>query len=575
MVAVKLTRFGGMVPALDDRLLPDNMAVVASNVWLYSGALEGIRQDKLIYTCQSPLTKKVLRIPKNYSDRNYITDAYWLEFPYEDVDVVRTPIPNDLYTRYYWTSTGTGPRYNTLNRIASGSSSYYLGVPSPNNFPTVTAGGGSSEITVTRAYLYTWVTEYGEEGAPSAPITVTGKQDDAWTVTLVAPTNLERQFRALSKARIYRTITSSNGVATYFLVAEIDNTITTYTDTLTDTQITGNGQLESTNWTPPPTDLEGMVSMPNGMLVGFRNNEVWFSEPYRPHAWPGIYTLAVDSPVVGVGVVGQTAIVCTGTAIYAFTGTHPSVVTQSKLTSTEPCLSRGSIVSAISGVAYASPNGLCLATPSGVVNVTAALFTRNKWQDEIDAAKIRAARLGNIYYMFSTVRSGCFESTAFETTVFEQSDFTGATAGGMLDPSDNRLAYVRLSSAQTTNNVFNDPWTNEVFVLRGTSLYQIDVSSNRPRSEYTWKSKRFQPAVKRNFEAIKVYFDNPEALTDFGTIRLYADDRLVMTRAITSSGSLIRIPSGFKADFWQIEITSRVIISSVQIATASKELASV
>lgn len=575
MVAVKLDKFGGMLPAVDDRLLPDNMAVTATNSWLYSGALEGIRQDKLIYTTQSALTKKVLRIPKNYSDRNHIADAYWLEFPYEEVDVLRTPIANDLYTRYYWTSTGTGPRYNTLNRIASGSSSYYLGVPSPNNFPGISSSGGSSTTTVTRAYVYTWVTEYGEEGAPSAAYTHTGKQDDAWLITLVPPTNLEQQYRALAKARIYRTITSAAGVATYFFVAEVDNTVTLYTDTQTDTVVSGNNQLASTNWTEPPTDLEGMSSLPNGMIVGFRNNEVWYCEPYRPHAWPAIYTLSVDSPVVGIGVVGQTAIVCTGTAVYAFTGTHPSVVTQSKLTTTEPCLSRGSIVSSSSGVAYASPNGICLATPSGVANVTGRMFTRDKWQDAIDASKIRAARLGNIYYMYSTVRSGCFEPTGFETTVFEQADVTGATAGGMIDVNDERIAYVQLTTTSSTNNVFNDPWTNEVFVLRGSSLYQIDLSSNRPRSEYTWKSKRFQLGNSRNLEAMKIYFDNPEGLTDFGTVKVYANGSLVLTRAITSSGGSIRLPSGFKSEFWQIEITSRVIISSIQLGTTSKELARV
>jgi hypothetical protein len=35
------------------------------------------------------------------------------------------------------------------------------------------------------------------------------------------------------------------------------------------------------------------------------------------------------------------------------------------------------------------------------------------------------------------------------------------------------------------------------------------------------------------------------------------------------------LPSGFKADYWQIEITSKVIMSSLQMATSAKELASV
>jgi hypothetical protein len=74
---------------------------------------------------------------------------------------------------------------------------------------------------------------------------------------------------------------------------------------------------------------------------------------------------------------------------------------------------------------------------------------------------------------------------------------------------------------------------------------------------------------------MKLFFDNPEGVTDLGTIKVYADDRLVSTRQITQSGKQMRLPSGFKADYWQIEITSKVIMSSLQMATSAKELASV
>ena len=55
-------------------------------------------------------------------------------------------------------------------------------------------------------------------------------------------------------------------------------------------------------------------------------------------------------------------------------------------------------------------------------------------------------------------------------------------------------------------------------------------------------------------------------------MRVYADDRLVMTREIRKSGELMRLPSGFKADYWQIEFETVVRINSVQFATSVKEL---
>lgn len=575
MVALKLNTFGGMIPATDARLLPDNMAVLARDAWLYSGALEGIREAKAIYTPTQSTTKYVFRIPKNYSDRDHITDAYWLEFPYEDVSVIRSPVADDQYDRYYWTSVGTGPQYNTLARIDNGSAPLTLGVPYPLNFPTVTTSGGTSTVTVSRSYVYTWVTEFGEEGAPSAPSLTTGKQDDTWSIGITPPTVLERANRRLDKVRIYRTITASNGATTYFMVAEVALTTTLYSDTKTDAQISGSPQLSSTLYTPPPADLSGFATLPNGMVVGFRSNEVWYCEPYRPHAWPAAYTLTVDSPIVGIGVIGQTTIVCSKTSVYACTGTHPSVVTQANISTIEPCMSRGSIISTPSGVFFASPNGIAVVTPTGIVNATEKLFTREKWLAEFKVAKLRAARLGSIYYMFTTVASGCFQETAFEPTAFEKADFTGAVSGGMIDASDARTAYVRLSATSPTFNVWNDVWTNEVFVLRNGIVYQIELSESRPRSEYTWKSKRFQTPNRRNLEAMKVFFDNPEGLTSLGSVKVYADDRLVTTRNITSSGALMRLPSGFKANFWQIEVTTKVIISSIQVATSVKELASV
>lgn len=58
-------------------------------------------------------------------------------------------------------------------------------------------------------------------------------------------------------------------------------------------------------------------------------------------------------------------------------------------------------------------------------------------------------------------------------------------------------------------------------------------------------------------------------------MRLYADGRLVATRYMTQSGEQWRLPSGFKAQFWQIEFEANVKIYSVQMATSAKELRSV
>jgi hypothetical protein len=599
MVAIKLNAFGGTIPATDDRLLPDNMAAYAVNAWLYSGLIEGFRSPKLLHTCASPTTKRVYRIPKEFVDQDHMIDSYWLEFPYKDVDVLHSPTANDSFERYYWagdplSSVSFPPKYNTMARIAAGSSPYLLGIPAPTYAPAVSAasgkyslyaskgnlsalagdtdlyyttrydldsgtraygapkplpptfeydvdGGaavmrrtivsGTNRVTIsdngtitygipprtpnaidpenpgqliTRSYVYTWVSAYGEEGPPSPPALFTYYSDDPWAIRLTAPTSGDTTDRNLTKVRIYRTITSTAGVATYFLVAEQDIGTLTYTDSKSDPDIAGNNQLQSTNWTAPPSDLKGMVSMPNGMVVGWRDNEIWYSEPYRPHAWPALYTLSVDFEIVGIGVVGQTAVICTQAATYAATGITPANVTLSKISTRDACLSRGSIVSTPDGVFYATSRGISLAAAGQVVNATEKLFTKDNWLDYFNVPQLRSARLGSSYYTFGSVDTGVFQEDAFQPTAFEITDYTGSYTGGAIDPTDGRVAFMPLSSAMATMNLYNDPWTNEVLVLREGKVYWVDVAGDAPREEYTWKSKRFQPDSRKNLEAMKV-----------------------------------------------------------------------
>jgi hypothetical protein len=47
---------------------------------------------------------------------------------------------------------------------------------------------------------------------------------------------------------------------------------------------------------------------------------------------------------------------------------------------------------------------------------------------------------------------------------------------------------------------------------------------------------------------------------------------LVSAQEIRVPGELHRLPSGFKASFWQIEIEARVKVKSFQMATSVKEL---
>jgi hypothetical protein len=333
MVALKLKNFGGMIPAVDPRLLPDNQAELSENAWMYTGAIEGIRLPTSVYTLTNPLTRKVYRIPKQYYDKNHIVDSYWLEFQNPYVDVIHSPTVGDTFSRYYWASAqdyaSDVPKYNTKARIAAGSAAYTLGIPAPAVAPfvsratgvyileastgsyssikgttriyysrgygqdkdTFNSGTGVDDIAYelygattaisslnanvdrsatpsqtlvaknlyktsgqraemryttvqsglritisdtggitlgvptqpsaasstnphegtgiqeSRAYVYTFVSAYGEEGPPSPATLYNGWSGDPWIIQLTAPTNANTTGRNLTNVKIYRTVT--------------------------------------------------------------------------------------------------------------------------------------------------------------------------------------------------------------------------------------------------------------------------------------------------------------------------------------------------------------------------------
>jgi hypothetical protein len=594
VVASNLNTFGGMIPAVATTLLPEKNAGHSENTWLYSGKLQGMPAPALVRNC-SPGTAKVFRIPNNYIDGSHLDDSLWMEFQDPDTDVVRSLVLGDSFERYYWASSSQAPRYNTKARIAAASGSFLLGIPAPTT-PALIASGGTG-LAVSRAYITTWVSAYGEEGPASGAILVNGKVDDTWALTLGASAALDRGTdRNLTKTRIYRTVTGVDGTTTYFFVAEIPITTLTYSDTASDTVVTGHAQAESINWIAPPSDLRGVCAMPNGILAGWRGNEIWFCEPYRPHAWPAAYSIVVDYPIVGLGVTNQTLVACTQAYPVTVSGIHPASMAQSKSASLEPCLARGSILSTTEGVYYASPNGLVFAGAGRISNITTDLITKDKWQTLVTIPTLRAARFGTAYFAFGSKAAGSFDPLSFDTASFAQEDFTGAYAGLLIDPSVGRVGFNLMSDTDPVTSMQNDPWSGEIFIIKSDKLYRLNLADPAPtRRVYKWRTKIFQALRPENLAALRVYWKAPDAVqatgakpvtpakvefpalpagSTYGVVRIYADEKLVLTRNLVKSGELIRNTSGYKAEFWQLEFETFLDISSIQIGSSSKALAS-
>jgi len=747
---LKLDRFGGMLPAWDDRLLPDGQAAYARNGYLISGSLIGWRQPKLLTTLKNGDAKYVFRIPSKITNDTRIIapDSFWMEFGDPDTNVIHTPVADDQYDRYYFASPSQPPQYATYDMIIAGVNPWLLGVPGSGCAPGVVVNGGGdvvrlgftaqlpnsgtdfrpgnsiflipvlsngalvvqdvafmpaisnptvnfqavlysdqsgpyqllgtganatgivagtaavstftngisiepdttywvgisidANITINladsltqgrsfsntysngppaipggvtggldwqmwtdcvgdgqavfeaRGYVYTWVTAYGEEGPPSPPTLVNGWSNATWTISLFTPDPLDMGVRRnITKTRIYRTVTSAAGQGSYFFVAEIPVTQATYEDISDDAFVANNAQMVSLFWSGPPSDLKGFETLPNGIAVGFKSNEIWFSEAYRPHAWPPNYVLTTEFPIVGIGTTGQMVVVCTEETPYVISGTNPATMAMLKINLTEPCLHRGSIVSTDTTVIYVSQNGLIQISQSGAgANITEGWVSRERWQGLTPQKYVRAIKHATSYFAFGTV-GGSDNSVAQQgfTVELSQEDQTSFTiwpqAGG------HRLGFEQLTAPNgfDIDNVELDAWTGVGLLVQGGGIYYYDFTDQAPIIvPYLWRSKVYQQLSKRNYAACRVFFTVPPstpalnpvrntndpqpalALDQYAIVRVYTDGTLFTTREVRKSGELLRIYSGTLVEQWQFELEGRVNINNMQVGTTVKEL---
>ena len=541
MALIGIKGFNGMKPIVHPLRIEQGDAQLARDVRLISGALAPLRGTTTLKSTTTATPQTIYRYGTSATETNY-----WLEFP-GDVDVVRSPIAADQYDRLYWTD-GVAPRYAPNSLIVSGASypgaSYLLGVPKPSTAPTITASTAPTEAvhTESRTYVITFVSAYGEEGPPSdasAVVSVNNTQ----SVTVSIPGNPGGN-RNLTLKRIYRS--SAVGSQAYFqFVAEVPIATVTYTDTKTQAQL--GEVLQSQDWNPPPDALKGLRMMANGVAVGFVGNTVYMSEPNLPHAWPNEYP--IDAEIVGLGTFGQTVVVMTKTFPYMLQGVDPAAMSTTKLELRQACVAKRSIVETGDGVIYASPDGLVSIGGGGIQVVTQDTLSRDQWQtykpDSFQA------------YLYNGRWHG-FYNTGSQRGVLIF-DFTGQGA---------RMTTSALGSggAQPITAGFQDASTDKLYLAQGGSIVRWDDGSNLP---YLWRSKIFRSPQHVNFSVAQV-----RASAYPVVLRVYADGVLKLTKNVASDAHF-RLPSGFKALDWYIELEASTEVTEFYMATSVAEIMSV
>lgn len=411
---------------------------------------------------------------------------------------------------------------------------------------TLTLSTGVKEADKeTRAYVYTYVNTYGEEGPPSPPALVSTHPLASIGITVTLDTVTD--YAPIKEIRFYRTPTGSS-IAEYFYVGfktVLSSPPGEYSDT---DSVRGEGlndPLASTNYYPPEAGLIGLMTLPNGILCAWKGNELWFSEAYKPHAWPPAYVKPLPHTIVGGVAHGTGAIVTTVAQPYLVEGVSADSMTTSRLNVDQAGVSKWSIAVVDGAVLYASHDGLVAITGGGAtLDPGQRFFTRDVWRQRYGVAlsSMRFSVWDGRLIVFSTTNNMIPFMVRVDETDGTLTDLPGFLA---------QAAFVSLLSDQC-------------YYAYGNGIYQFNGGLELTA---VWQSRELVLAKPVNFGYAQTVAEGS------WSVEFYADGALKHTEAVSSGVSNFRLPSGFKSDRWKIKITGAGRFRELRIAETGRGLA--
>ena len=539
MTSFLVEKFGGKNTKVDPRILPDNVAQDAIDGELQRGALMPLRQELNIGHGTVPAASLSMFWYKRSS---------WLHAAY-DMDVCEIPLDNDIHNRVVITNVDGPAPYP---RVYSDGAYYRLGIPAPAEpvsvAPVEPVPDPNAIDVETVSYVCTFVDAWGVEGPPSVASSPVNKIIDT-DVNLSLPEvpTGEYNFGAGALKRVYRSVSSSQG-GVYLFVGERPITTMNETDTAKNHEL--QEVLPSNMWVGPPDDdtalhpngpLRGVVAFANGILAGFSDKTVCFSDPFLYHAWPIEYRIPVEDTIVAMAAISGGVLAVTAKRPYLIAGVHPASMAVVQLdeqaagdgragAASRGCVSKRGMVDMGGFAIYPSADGLVLVEGNNAIVVTDGMFTHEQWQNNYDPSNISAYAYEGKYIAF-------------------YSD----TAGFVFDPRDPERAFMDVSRGYKA--AAYDPQSGDLIVNDGGTLKAwMGNNDYSVASPYTWKSKKFIAPKQVSLSVARLEAWNTLA-TDPVTMEIWADG--VSRGVVTFDDDVFtykKLPSGFRAKTWEFEL---------------------
>ena len=242
--------------------------------------------------------------------------------------------------------------------------------------------------------------------------------------------------------------------------------------------------LPSEDYDPPPATMKGLITAHNNILVGFFGNQLCFSFPDKPHAWPEKYRLTFDSDIVAIQAVSGYILVLTEEYPFQVSGNDPATMVSARIDTLYPCYSKRSVINMGYGVVWSTHGGLASWSPTtGVDLITKFVHDWDTWNAALDPTTI----VGHYYdgKYFGSHSTGSF--------IFERDD----KVGGYFV----QIQY-RFSAA------YSDPNTSTMYYTLGSSgdINEWD-NEGQTLSPMEWKSKTIVTKDYLNIGAARVIAD--------------------------------------------------------------------
>jgi hypothetical protein len=478
-------------------------------------------------------------------------------------------------------------------------------------FPTATTKVKrvGSVVTLTLEYPHNFIVD--DRFKLSGMTTDSGSMNGEFSVVSIID---KYSFTFTDSGNAISETADTNGTVFHDIAESLDDTVRYWGDSsynfTDDFLISGLSTiLPSIDFDPPPTGMKGIRASHNNILIGFFDNQLCFSFPDKPHAWPERFRLTFDSDIVAVEAIQGFILVLTEEYPYQVSGNDPATMVSARIDTLYPCLSKKSVVNMGYGVLWATHGGLASYAPSaGISLVTQLLHDWDTWNTTLDPATL----IGHYY------NGKYFGSHSSQSFIFERDDKVGGFfvsinyifSAACTDYKTGIMYYIgddqgNLYEWDNKTQVLSPlEWKSKTIITKdfmnlGAARVIADFATSTEEAENVIAYNNTLPAFNNGIWAKSIqlgtlngptdYTDAGTAVNNIGTLNAYpinADgqtkfplestgnqpvtfklfvDKQLIFQGTVSSDEVFRLPSGYRSDTFEIGVSGSSRIRAIHI----------